>query len=68
MFSFFRYFIGGLASIIIFGSMISSEFQDLSLITAFISMFFSTILCLKLARMAEKISDNEDEIQKLKNI
>ena len=65
MFSFVA-LIGLLASIILFGSMVSSNFQDSSLITAFISMLFSTILCFKLAKMDQKISDNEIEIQKLK--
>ena len=58
--------IGVLSSIILFFSMVSSNFQDSSLITAFISMLFSTILCFKLAKMDQQISDNQTEIENLK--
>ena len=65
MFSFLA-IIGVIASIILLGGMISSGFEDPSVNISFFSMLFSTILCFKLAKMDQKISDNEDEIYKLK--
>lgn len=65
MFSFLA-IIGVIASIILLGGMISTDFEDPSAITSFFSMIFSTILCFKLARMDQKISENETEISKLK--
>lgn len=66
MFLFFA-IIGAIGSMVLFGGMISTGFEDFSVITAFVSMLFNTILCLNLARIAQKVSDNEDEIEKLKS-
>ena len=58
--------IGTIGSIVLLGGMVASGCQDPTITTAFISMLVSTILCFNLVKMNQKISDNEDEIKKLK--
>ena len=54
--------IGGFACIIFLILSIS----DSAYLPSFLSIIFSTILCIKLASMDKKINESEDEIAKLK--
>lgn len=67
MFSFLA-FTSAFVSILLFCFMAASHFQDISLITAFFSILFSTIICFKLADMDKKIRKHESEIKILKKM